>query len=126
LLGRGTLQLELFHEQICEVEGDGVRYALRKNDAEAAREQHRWEDKLEKLERKMATRNELVKNKPRCQPEAGQRKLQGWAARHMLMKGLVDLPLHGRTFVLERHQAAIEKSLELAGYHRKAVAGAAH
>jgi transposase len=125
LLGRGTLQLELFHEQICEVEGDGVRYALRKNDAEAAREQHRWEDKLEKLERKMATRNELVKNKPRCQPEAGQRKLQGWAARHKL-KGLVDLPLHGRTLVLERHQAAIEKSLELAGYHRKAVADAAH
>ncbi len=113
LLGTGTLQLGLFHEQICEVEGDGVRYVLRKNDAEAAREQHRLEDKLEKLQGKIATRNELVKNKPRCQPEAGQRKLQG-VARHKL-EGLVELQLHGRTLVLERHQAAIEKSLELAG-----------
>ena len=114
LLGTGTLQLGLFHEQICEVEGHGVRYVLRKNDAEAAREQHRLEDKLEKLQGKIATRNELVKNKQRCQPEAGQRKLQGWAERHKL-KGLVELKLDGRTLVLERHQAAIEKSLELAG-----------
>jgi len=66
------------------------------------------------LQGKIATRNELVKNKPRCQPEAGQRKLQGWVAQHQL-KGLVELQLHGRTLVLQRHQAAIEKSLELAG-----------
>src|SRR5207249_2995020 len=46
--------------------------------------------------------------------EAGQRKLQGWAAQHKL-KDLVELKLDGRTLVLERHQAAIEKSLELAG-----------
>jgi transposase len=91
-----------------------VRYVLRKNDVEAAREQHRLEDKLEKLQGKIATRNELVKNKLRCQPEAGQRKLQGWVAQHKL-KGLVELQLDGRTLVLERHQAAIEKSLELAG-----------
>src|SRR6516165_3266001 len=58
LLGRKILQLELFSEQICEVEGDGVRYVLRKNESEAAREQHRLEDKLEKLVGKIATRNE--------------------------------------------------------------------
>src|SRR6266851_5138416 len=92
LLSTGTLQLGLFHEQICEVEGHGVRYVLRKNDAEAAREQHRLEDKLEKLQGKIAARNELVKNKPRCQPEAGQRKLQGWTAQHKL-KDLVELKL---------------------------------
>ena len=71
-------------------------------------------DELEKLQGKIATRNELVKNNPRCQPEVGQRKLQRWVARHKL-KGLVELQLDGRTLVLERHQAAIEKSLELAG-----------
>jgi transposase len=114
LLGAGTLQLGLFHEQICEVEGDGVRYVLRKNDVEAAREQHRLKDKLEKLEAKISTRNERVKNHPRCQPEAGKRTLEAWAERHKL-KGLVELKLDGRALLLERHQAAIEKSLELAG-----------
>ena len=74
LLGTGILQLGLFHEQICEVESHGVRYVLRKNEAEAAREQHRLEDKLEKLERKIATRNELVKNKPRCRAGSGAAK----------------------------------------------------
>ena len=91
LLGQKILQLELFSEQICEVEGAGVRYVLRKNEKEAARERHRLEDKLEKLKEKIAARNEQVKNKPRCRPEAGQRQLQAWAERHKLT-GLVELP----------------------------------
>src|SRR5207247_10856097 len=95
LLSTGTLQLGLFHEQICEVEGHGVRYVLRKNDAEAAREQHRLEDKLEKLEGKIVARNELGKNKPRCQPEAGQRKLQGRDAEAQ-PKDLGELKVDGR------------------------------
>jgi transposase len=114
LLKERILQLELFSEQICEVEDDGVRYVLRKNQAEAARERHRWEDKLEKLEGKIAARNQKTKDQPRCQPEAGQRKMKGWAERHKL-KGLVEVKLDGRTLVLERQPAAIEKALELAG-----------
>ena len=90
LLGQKILQLELFSEQICEVEGVGVRYVLRKNGKEAARERHRLEDKLEKLTEKIAARNEQVKNKPRCRPEVGQRQLQAWAERHKLT-GLVEL-----------------------------------
>src|SRR5260370_27881054 len=114
LLHTGTVQLGLFHEQICEVESAGVRYVLRKNETEAAREQHRLQDKLEKLEAKIAARNEETKNKPRSRPEAGQRKLQAWAERHKLI-GVVELQLEGRALVLERQQAAIETSLELAG-----------
>ena len=49
LLGEGTLQMGLFSEEVCEVEAEGVRYLLRKNEVEAAREQHRLEDKLAKL-----------------------------------------------------------------------------
>ena len=49
LLRQGTLQMGLFHEQVCEVEAGGIRYVLRKNEDEAARERHRLEDKLAKL-----------------------------------------------------------------------------
>jgi len=114
LLHTGTVQLRRFHEQICEVESAGVRYVLRKNEAEASREQHRLQDKFEKLESKIAARNEETKSKLRSQPEAGQRKLQAWVERHKLT-GLVELKLDGRALVLERQQAAIETSLELAG-----------
>jgi len=114
LLGEGTLQLGLFSEDVCEVEADGLRYLLRKNQAEAAREQHRLEDKLAKLKRKVEQRNEQVQKSPRCQPEAGARQLQVWVARHKLT-GQVDLRLEGRTVVLERNQAAIDRAMELAG-----------
>jgi transposase len=114
LLGEGTLQMGLFSEAVCEVEAGGVRYLLRKNEAEAAREQHRWEDKLAKLRGKVEQRNARVEKSPRCQPEAGPRNLQIWVARHKLT-GLVDLRLEGRTVVLERNQAALDRALELAG-----------
>jgi hypothetical protein len=73
LLKRRILQLELFSEQLCEVEDYGVRYVLRKNEMEAAWDRHRLEDKLAKLEKKIAARNEETKSKIRCQPEAGKR-----------------------------------------------------
>jgi transposase len=114
LLKEGTLQLGLFHEAVCEVEVDGVRYLLRKNEAEAAREQHRLEDKLAKLARKVEQRNEQVKASPRCQPQAGPRNLQVWVARHKLT-GQVELRLEGRIVVLQRNQAAIDRAMELAG-----------
>ena len=114
LLKRKILQLELFSEQLCEVEDHGVRYVLRRNETEAARERHRLEDKLAKLEEKIAARNEETKKKQRCQPEAGKRKLEAWAAQHKL-NGLVELKLEGRMLVLERQEAAMATSLELAG-----------
>jgi transposase len=114
LLGEGTLQMGLFHEEVCEVEADGVRYLLRKNEDEAAREQHRLEDKLAKLSRKVEQRNEQVLKSLRCQPEAGPRNLQVWVARHKLT-GQVALRLEGRTLVLERNQAALDRVMQLAG-----------
>jgi len=114
LLKEGTLQMGLFHEEVCEVEADGVRYLLRKNQAEAAREQYRLEDKLAKLTRQVEQRNQQVKASPRCQPEAGPRRLQIWIARHKLT-GLVQLRLEERTVVWERNLPAMERAMELAG-----------
>jgi hypothetical protein len=59
-LQEGVLQLELFAEQVCEVEADGVRHVLRKNEAEATRQRRRLEDKLAKLHGKLERRNEKV------------------------------------------------------------------
>jgi len=114
LLSAGTLQMSLFAEQVCEVEADGVRYVLRRNEAEAAREQYRLEDKLAKLGWKVERRNQQVQESKRCQPEAGRRELQGWVARHKLI-GRVELRVEGRAIVLERQQAAIGQARQLAG-----------
>ena len=114
LRGQGILPLSLFREQGCEVQAAGVRYILRKNPAEAEREQHRWEDKLAKLEAKIAARNQQVREHPRCQPEAGRRAIEAWAGRHKLT-GLVAIPLAGTQLKLQRNEEAIRRAQELAG-----------
>ncbi|MGH9439048.1 MAG: IS1634 family transposase [Terriglobia bacterium] len=114
LLGQGTLQLSLFSEQVCEVEGEGVRYILRKNESEARREQRRLEDKLAKLEAKIQARNERVRMHPRCRPEAGQRAMAAWVGRYKLT-GLVEIQLEGTQLKLERKEEALTRALDLAG-----------
>ena len=114
LLGQGTLQLGLFGETVSEVEGEGVRYILRRNPQEAEREQHRLEDKLAKLETQIQARNAQVQEHPRSQPEAGRRRMEAWVARHKLT-GLVEVQLEGPQLKLERHEEAIRRALELAG-----------
>jgi Transposase DDE domain len=114
LLSAGTLQLSLFTETVTEVEGEGVRYILRRNPQEAEREQHRLEDKLAKLEARIAARNQQVREHPRCEPAAGQRKIQAWVERHRLT-GLVEILLGGEQLQVVRHEAAMARALELAG-----------
>jgi len=114
LLAEGTLQLGLFHEKVCEVEADGVRYLLRKNESEGEREKHRLQDKLAKLTGRIERRNRQVEVSARCQPEAGSRQLQAWMVRHKLT-GLVELQLEARVLTLVKNEAAIERALELAG-----------
>jgi transposase len=114
LLSQGTLQWSLFSEQVCEVEGEGVRYILRKNESEAQRERRRLEDKLAKLEAKVEGRNAQVREHPRCQPEAGQRAMAAWVGRYKLT-GLVEIQLEGRQLKLQRKEEALTRSLDLAG-----------
>ena len=114
LLGEGRLQLALFAEEVCEVEAEGIRYVLRKNADEAARQWHRLEDKLEKLNRKVAQRNAKVAASPRCKPEAGVRSLRGWIGRHKLA-GMVELSLGGRAMMVQKDETAITRRMDLAG-----------
>ena len=114
LLSKRTIQLELFAEQVCEAEADGVRYVLRKNPEEARRVQYRLEDKVSKLGDKIAQRNEQVEKSPRSKPEAGLAAIQEWVKRHKMV-GLVSLRLEGRKIVGTFDPQARLRALELAG-----------
>ena len=114
LLTRGVLQLELFAEQVCEVQADGKRYILRKNAAEARKAQHRLQDKLTTLQTLVAARNAKVAASPRCQPEAGLRGLQAWVTRHKL-RHIVTLRLTDRQILCDIDAVAQGQALQLAG-----------
>jgi transposase len=114
LLGEGVLQLPLFSETICEVEHEQLRYVLRKNESETIRIQRRLTDKLDKLEARIQSRNQKVRQQSRCKPEAGLQQIEDWAQRHKL-EALIQLRLEGGQIVFEPQEQAIAKHLELAG-----------
>ena len=95
-----------------------VRYVQRRNEDTAAREKHRLEDKLARLESKIAARNLWAGQHPRSKPKTGLRQLQGWVVRHRLDK-LVELQIElqeeSNCLRMECKPAAIEQSLKLAG-----------
>ncbi|MDA2931470.1 IS1634 family transposase, partial [Acidobacteria bacterium AH-259-O06] len=114
LLKAGTLQMGLFEERICEVEADGLRYILRKNEAQARKIHHRLEDKLGKLRSQVTARNEKVAQSSRCQPEAGLRQMQEWVKGHKL-SSFVSLRLEDRMLHIEIDEVAQEQATLLAG-----------
>jgi len=114
LLKREVLQLDLFAEQVCEVQADGKRYILRKNEAEARKARHRLDDKLSTLQALVAARNTKVATSPRCQPAAGLKALQTWVKRYKLSH-IVSLGLDERQLTLMIDTAAHEQALQLAG-----------
>jgi transposase len=114
LLAGKTIQMELFAEQVREVDAAGVRFVPRKNPEEAWRIQHRLEDKLAKLRRNIEQRNERVEHSARSKPEAGLGMMKKWLARHKIA-GLVELRLEGRKIVESLNREVQLRVLELAG-----------
>ncbi len=114
LLSEKIIQMELFTEQVCEVEADKLRFILRKNPEEARRLQHRLDDKRTKLRQKISERNQQVDKSPRSKPEAGLRTLNAWISRHKL-DGIVGLHLEDRQIVETVDPQAEQRALELAG-----------
>ena len=61
---QGDIQLDLFSEQVCEVENDGIRYILRRNPVRAEEIEKTREEKIKKVQTEIKNRNEyLVKHK---------------------------------------------------------------
>lgn len=114
LLKRQTIQLGLFEEKVVEVEADGLRLILRKNEAEARKATHRLEDKLARLTDKLQARNEKVAGSRHCDPEAGMAQLNGWISRHRL-SAFVTIHLEGPILRLEVDEAKKAEALQLAG-----------
>jgi transposase len=84
LLKHNVLQPELFDTEIAEVEHEGKRLILRRNESIRYRERQRREDKLSRLQTKIDERNAFVGERTRANPQAGLNQLQRWVKRHKL------------------------------------------
>lgn len=95
LLDKDVIQMDLFDTALSEVEENGKRYILRRNDAVRQKEAHRVEDKLGRLKQLIEKRNEKVSNAPRASAEKGLLKLEQWIKKYKL-QSFVTLTLENR------------------------------
>jgi hypothetical protein len=98
LLQQGVLEPDLFDTHRCEVEQDGKRLIVRRNDAVRGREERRRADQLYQLQEKIVERNAFVAKSPRASAETGLAALQRWVKSHKLGK-FVTLTLEERAIL---------------------------
>lgn len=113
LMKERVLQPELFDTLVQEVEHEGKRLVVRRNEEVRRKETHRRDDKLRKLRDKIDERNAFVAGSQRADPQAGLRTLGQWVARHKL-GSFVSVSLEGRMLRCEideeaqRHAALLD------------------
>lgn len=114
LLREKVLEPELFDTVVQEVEQEGKRLVVRRNEAVRRKETHRREDKLGKLAQKIAERNAFVAGSKRANPEAGLRIWSQWVKRHKL-SSFVTVRLEERVLVWEVDDEAKQEAALLDG-----------
>jgi hypothetical protein len=115
LLAQGLLQLNLFDQELAEIQAeDGRRYILRRNPERAAEVHQCREDKLAALRRRVAQQNEYLAAHPRARATVALRKVtrQGEKLR---VTGWVGAAVMGRTIALTVDQAALSEIEKLDG-----------
>lgn len=97
LLKRGTLQLELFEEELAEVTdpATGKRYLLRRNPDQAARLAHRRADQLATWERLLERLNGYLAEHPKATVEAAIKRLDA-RARRLQLSAWLTVEANGR------------------------------
>lgn len=101
LLSEGTLQMELFTEQVSEVTSpEGLRYILRRNPATLERHRGRRADQLAKVQSKVEARNAWLEKHPRAKAKVSLQKAEAWLRTYKL-HAYVTARLEERRVVLE-------------------------
>lgn len=108
LLKGGTLQLEMFDEEVCEVALGGVRYILRRNPVRADEISAARQSKVEALARQAAKKNRYLEEHPRAHPDVALRDLQARAAQ-LRVENWVRITIENRRIDLAQDESALKQ-----------------
>lgn len=114
LLKQRVLHPELFDTVVQEVEHEGKRLVVRRNEEVRRKETHRRDDKLRTLREKINERNAFVAGSKRADPQAGLRTRGQWVTRHKL-RSFVSVSLEGRVLRCEIDEEAQRQAALLDG-----------
>jgi hypothetical protein len=114
LLAAGVLQMELFAEEVCEVQQDGVRYVLRRNPLRAAQLAASRADKQARVERLVQERNGYLATHRRARLSTADKAVQAKIVK-LRIDPWLQAKAEGRTLKLTVNQAALEEASRLDG-----------
>jgi transposase len=90
MLKKGVFQLELFADELCEIEdtGQGIRYILRRNPARAEEIGRNRKSMIKAVEAKISGANEYLAEHARAKPQVQEKHIRAYIAKLRLTKAM--------------------------------------
>jgi hypothetical protein len=114
LIGNGVFQLEMFDETVCVVEGDGVRYVLRRNPCRAEELAASRADKRKAVETAVAKTNADLEQRKKAKVETALKRVAEKIERLQVGKWL-SVKADGRRLVIAVDEEALARAARLDG-----------
>src|SRR5499425_837145 len=115
LLHTGTLQMDLFDQEVAEVLADeGIRYVLRRNPVRAQEVRDTRHAKLATLQARVAKQNQYLADHPRADAQGALQKLVARAAK-LRIADWVALTVEERAITLTLNEDAQQEAAKLDG-----------
>lgn len=114
LINRDIIQMDLFDDNLCEVEDDGVRYVLRRNPVRAKELAESRLSKQKKIEELITQKNLYLEKHPRAKTSAAIKQING-KIEHLKTSKWLKVELQDGTLVLNIDEASLEKESSLDG-----------
>src|SRR5499433_4146257 len=115
LLQQGTLQMDLFDQEVAEVLAEeGIRYVLRRNPVRAQEVRATRHAKLATLQAHVAKQNQYLTDHPRANAQEALQKLVA-RAKHLRIADWVELTIAERAITLTVNEAAQTEAAKLDG-----------
>jgi transposase len=114
LLKKGTFQMELFEHPLAEVEGDAVRYILRRNAQRAQQIEESRQSKLGSVQQSVEQANEYLANHPRARAQSAVKSV-GKKIDKLKIQAWVKARAQGRRLELEIDESERQEAARLDG-----------
>ncbi len=115
LLKQGTLQMDLFDQELAEVlTEEGIRYVLRRNPVRAQEVRDTRHAKLATLQAQVAKQNQYLTDHPRANAQGAVQKLVA-RAKTLRITDWVELTIEERTITLTVKTSAQQEAAKLDG-----------
>lgn len=114
LMAAGVIQMELFADQVCEVEQEGVRYVLRRNPLRAQQLAASRSSKQTRVEELQKNGNDYLAQHPRAKLSTAEAKLRKKIAQLKIDQWLL-VEGQGRTLQLKVNASALAEASRLDG-----------